>query len=402
MARTLTWRRRTRRPWLLDAAALSLATTTLSLARFGYSVLLPGMKHDLDWSYTQAGLMNTSNALGYLVGAVAAGVVVFRLGEHRTFVFSFVVCAASILASGLTADYAILLALRASAGGSAALLFVSGATLAARLAQASPSSGLVLGVYFAGVGPGIVASALLAPIVLSMEGGWRVGWVAMGVIALVCAIPATRIGRLFEGSPAQRPSESSIGLRSLGWSLLAFTLYGLGYVSFMTFIVASYRDVGASVAGVTVFWSLLGAAAIGSAWAWGWLLEREGRSPLAVLLGLCTIGASLPLLGSSEPLMLGSALIFGGSFLGVVSAMTQLVRRTLPEYGWASGLATATALFAAGQAGGPYMTGFLADQTGDLAVGLALSAGFLALATFVATRQRPSVIGSIHDQFGAR
>ena len=55
-----------------QAAAIGLAGTALGLARFGYAVLLPSMRTDLRWSYTQAGGMNTANALGYL-GDVRTG-----------------------------------------------------------------------------------------------------------------------------------------------------------------------------------------------------------------------------------------------------------------------------------------------------------------------------------------
>jgi len=59
---------------LLIAAGLALGPmVALGLARFAYSLLLPAMRSDLQWTLTQAGAMNTANAVGYLVGAIAAG-----------------------------------------------------------------------------------------------------------------------------------------------------------------------------------------------------------------------------------------------------------------------------------------------------------------------------------------
>ena len=53
--------------------ALSLgAAVSLGITRFAYALLLPVMRADLGWSYTLAGAMNTVNALGYLLGALAA------------------------------------------------------------------------------------------------------------------------------------------------------------------------------------------------------------------------------------------------------------------------------------------------------------------------------------------
>jgi predicted MFS family arabinose efflux permease len=358
----------------------------LSLARFGYSVLLPAMRSDLHWSYTQAGAMNTANAAGYLVGALAAGLVLAKVPEHRAFRAAFLICGASILLSALTANFAVLLILRAIGGGASAVLFVSGATLAARLADVTPTPGLVLGLYFAGVGPGILVSAALAPVVLSTDGGWRIGWAVMGALALVGAIPAARVARLFEGPNDDAP-RAPRRLAELRWSLGAFTLYGFGYVSFMTFIVARYRETGASALDVTIFWSVLGIAAIGSGWIWRPLLDREGGSALPILLSLCTLGAIVPLLGSGPSFMLASAIVFGGTFLGVTAALTQLVRRSLPQPAWGFGLVVATALFAGGQTLGPLLTGLLADRTGDLSTGLLVSAAFLASAAMAATQQ---------------
>ncbi|MEF1435498.1 YbfB/YjiJ family MFS transporter, partial [Neisseria gonorrhoeae] len=61
-----------RLPTLMLAIGLSLGSAiALGLARFAYALLLPSMKLDLGWSFAEAGAMNTANALGYLLGALA-------------------------------------------------------------------------------------------------------------------------------------------------------------------------------------------------------------------------------------------------------------------------------------------------------------------------------------------
>src|SRR5689334_12306682 len=58
---------------LAAAAGLALAAAvSLGLARFAYALLLPPMRADLGWSYFLGGAMNTANAAGYLLGALAA------------------------------------------------------------------------------------------------------------------------------------------------------------------------------------------------------------------------------------------------------------------------------------------------------------------------------------------
>ena len=65
-----------RHAWL-TILALSLGPAVSNgLARFAYGLILPAMRDDLALSYTVAGWINTANAIGYLVGAVA----MFALG----------------------------------------------------------------------------------------------------------------------------------------------------------------------------------------------------------------------------------------------------------------------------------------------------------------------------------
>src|SRR3954452_17849624 len=69
---------------LRSALALSLgAAVSLGITRFSYGLLLPPMRADLGWSYTLAGAMNTANALGYLLGALATPRLMRTLGPSR-------------------------------------------------------------------------------------------------------------------------------------------------------------------------------------------------------------------------------------------------------------------------------------------------------------------------------
>src|SRR5258708_39527582 len=61
-----------RLPTLMLAAGLSLGSAiALGLARVAYALLWPSLKLDLGWSFAQAGALDTANALGYLLGALA-------------------------------------------------------------------------------------------------------------------------------------------------------------------------------------------------------------------------------------------------------------------------------------------------------------------------------------------
>lgn len=346
------------------------------------------MRADLAWSYTQAGAMNTANAVGYLAGALAGATLIGRCGERRSFGVAFAMTAGTVAASGLTTGYSVLLAMRAATGAVTAVLFLAGATLAARLAGQSPSPGLVLGIYFAGVGPGIGVSALVAPMALSADDGWRTGWLLMGATAAAAAVVARRASRAVPTASGPAVSgQTHCG--SLRWAFAAFALFGLGYIAYMTFIVAYYEEAGRTTAQITLFWGMLAVAATCSGWAWRRLLDRNGGGgTLAIMLALAGLGASLPLAVDAPSAMVLSAVLFGGTFLTVIAAVSQLVRRAFPPHRLGFGLAVSTNLFAGAQTVGPVLTGALADRSGDLRGGLAASSGLLVLAAAAAALQR--------------
>jgi predicted MFS family arabinose efflux permease len=70
----------------LTALALAIAlgaAVSLGITRFAYGLLLPGMRADLGWSYALAGAMNTANALGYFLGALACPWLMRRFGPSQ-------------------------------------------------------------------------------------------------------------------------------------------------------------------------------------------------------------------------------------------------------------------------------------------------------------------------------
>src|SRR5205823_3066085 len=95
------------------AAALSLGPAVSNgIGRFAYALVLPAMRTDLRWTYTQAGWVNTANALGYLAGSLATLRLLRRARPQRLFAAAMVVTTIAIFASGLSRSYPALLSLR--------------------------------------------------------------------------------------------------------------------------------------------------------------------------------------------------------------------------------------------------------------------------------------------------
>jgi predicted MFS family arabinose efflux permease len=389
-------------PHLRLALALSLgAAVSLGITRFAYGLLLPPMRADLGWSYTLAGAMNTGNALGYLLGALATPWLMQRLGPTRLLLGGAALASLCMALTGFFTDAAPLLAQRIAAGVASAFLFIAGGLLAARLGALQPRrAGLLLGLYYGGTGFGIVASALLVPAVLAAAQGRAHAWAwAWWALALACAGATALLAwpaRVLASQAAQPAASAGAGegrrfaVRDFLPGLAGYAMFGVGYIGYMTFVVALLREQGASGAAITTFYALLGLAVVASSRIWAGLLDRyKGGEPLAVLNALLGVATLLPAMTAAWPLVLASGLLFGGVFLSVVASTTALVRHNLAPAQWAAGISAFTIVFAAGQIVGPTVVGWIADGSGGLARGLAVSAAALWLGAALAWRQRP-------------
>ena len=388
--------------WL--ALALSLgAAVSLGITRFAYALLLPVMREDLGWSYTLAGAMNTANALGYLLGALATPWLMRRWSAPAVLLAGSVLASGFMAASGFFTDAAMLLVQRLLAGVASALVFVAGGLMAARLGAQSPRrAGLLLGLYYGGTGWGIAASALGVPWVLraaqGVAHGWAWAWWGLALLCLAATAvlwwPANSLRKqelLAHGaSPPKTDSPRNLPWRAMALALGGYTLFGVGYIGYMTFVIALLREQGEGAAAITTFYTLLGLAVVASARIWSRLLDRaRGGGALALLNALLGVATLVPALTGAWPLVLASGLLFGAVFLSVVASTTAFVRHNLPPVQWAAGISAFTIVFAAGQIVGPTVVGWIADGPGGLARGLLYSAAALWLGALLAWRQRP-------------
>jgi predicted MFS family arabinose efflux permease len=389
-----------RLPHFALALALSLgAAVSLGITRFAYGLLLPPMRADLDWSYTLAGGMNTANALGYLVGALVTPRLMHRFGAARVGLAGAVLATVFMALSGFFTDATALLVQRVLAGVASAFLFIAGGLLAARLgAMQSSRAGLLLGIYYGGTGLGIALSALLVPAVIDAAQAQPHAWAwAWWALALACAIGTIvlawplRVLRDGVGTGAAHAGAPTTRFRWTDFApgLAGYAMFGVGYIGYMTFVVALLREQQVPAARITLFYALLGLAVIASSRLWAGLLDRfrEGQ-PLAILNLLLGVATVLPALTAAWPLVLGSGLLFGAVFLSVVASTTALVRHNLPSSQWAAGISAFTIVFAAGQIIGPTIVGWIADGPGGLERGLLVSAGALWVGAALAWRQR--------------
>src|SRR5690348_10540630 len=223
--------------------ALGLAAgplVAMGMARFAYALLLPPMRTDLQWTYTEAGAMNTANALGYLAGAIGSAWLVSHVRLRLLFLVGIVLTAASVLACAATTSFALLAGLRVVGGACGAITFVTGAALVMHAGTGLPPgrASRMLGIYVAGGGLGIAVSGLVLPPLL-VATGWQAGWLALGIVSAAALVPAAvAAGRVGDAAQAAVTVGAPWPWRRLAALAAGYGLFGLGYVGYTTFIVA--------------------------------------------------------------------------------------------------------------------------------------------------------------------
>jgi predicted MFS family arabinose efflux permease len=391
----MTASRPTPSPFML-AALLSLAAAiSLGITRFAYGLLLPIMREDLGWSYTLAGAMNTANAMGYLLGALSAPTLMRHWGTARALLVGAVGASVFMAMSGFVRAADALLVQRLLAGVASAWVFIAGGLLVAQLAARHPQrSGWLLGLYYGGTGWGIAVSALAVPAIVAWSGHWAGAWWALALICGLATALLLRPVRQLHGastSPTATASDPAL-VRPLAYApmLAGYGCFGVGYIGYMTFVIAMLREQGVGTAGWTSFYLCLGLAVVASARIWAGLLDRcrEGQA-LALLNALLGLAALVPAVTALPWALLLSGLLFGSVFLSVVASTTAWVRHNLPAAQWAKGITVFTVVFALGQIIGPTWVGAIADGPGGLARGLVVSACVLWLGSALAMLQKP-------------
>lgn len=343
-------------------AALAVA---MGIGRFVYTPILPGMMEQLGLSATQAGLIASANFVGYLVGAIAAA---GRWAQGRERLLALCWLAASAALCGLMAatdSFTLFLALRFLGGVASAfvLVFVSSIVFS-RLSAAGRND--LQAVHFAGVGVGIATSSAMMAALISLDAGWRAGWIGAAILSLIGFIVAARL--LDRGPIATETAAAEPPLprdRPLVLIILAYGLFGFGYIVTATFLIAIVRAGGSSSLFETMAWLATGLAVLPSVFLWNAVARRVGvvvAFAAGCVIEAVGVAASVSLGGWVGPLLGG--VLLGATFIGVTALGLQAGRKLAPRSPRLV-MALMTAAFGTGQILGPIAAGFVAEWTGD-------------------------------------
>ena len=367
----------TLRPALAGLVALTVA---MGIGRFIYTPILPFMVDGLRLSQGQAGIIASANYAGYLAGALF-GVLPFALGAHRTWMlWALAASAATTAAMAMTTSVAAFVALRFAGGVASAFVFVFAASFVLDRAQAGARD-RASAVHFAGVGCGIAVSAFVVTGLAAFGASWRELWLggaAMSCLGLVAvALLASRGRAPVETLAPAATRGASAGLARL---IVAYGLYGFGYVITATFLVGLVRLTPDMRAMEPVVWLLVGLSAAVSVAPWNALARPLGvfrAFALACLVEAVGVAASVlwPTIAGAAV----AAILLGGTFVAITALGVAGARKLSPADPRRV-TALITASFGLGQIVGPAFAGYVHDLSGSFLVPTLVAAAALVVA----------------------
>lgn len=353
--------------------------------RFGYAVLLPGMKEALALNFTQTGLLATANYVGYVLGCIALAPAVARWGTRMTVGTSLLLVGVPMVLTGLVSSFELALVLQTIAGvGGAGSIAPSLGLVTAWFAP--QRRGLGTGLMSAGGPLGSFITGPVVPMFVAMGPlGWRYSWYALGTVVVVIAIldlallrnrPVDIGLRPFGEGPTSAAPQAVAPKGATDWrqlyrmpvvwhmAILAFasTLSAISYNTFFAAYLMNERGLSAETSGY--LWALVGAAGIVGGAMWGALSDRVGRKPALVVAYLVTAGC-FGLFAATDALALFavSAFFYGLTSRANFSIMAALSGDIVGPRLAGAAFGVNSLLAGVGMALGPGIAGYIADVT---------------------------------------
>jgi len=358
----------------------------LGIGRFVYTPILPFMLTTLGWSKSDAGLIASANFLGYLAGAMLASLPFAAARPRWWLLTALVVSSVTTAAMALSSNIIFFAALRFIGGAASAFVIVCASTLVLeQLAHSGRHS--LSGIHFAGVGLGITVSALAVSTMLVWGAGWKHLWIGSGVLAALATVVAAALVPHSRDIPAKpRAANARTSPPGIGAMILAYGLFGFGYVITATFLIAIVRLATNVHILEPWVWIIFGLAAIPSVSVWGWLGRRIGIfNAFAAACALEALGVAASVEWVTIPGIVVATLLLGGTFMGV-TALGFVAGRTLAPGNSQQALGRMTASFSLGQIAGPVVAGFLSERLGDFRVASLIAAAALVVASALSAR----------------
>ena len=345
---------------ILILTGIAALTIAVGIGRFSYTPILPYMISELNLTTTEAGLIASSNYLGYLLGSLIPIFPQFPKNIRSIFIYSIFISIISLFAMGLTNTFEVFILIRFIHGIFSAFVLILGTSLI--VSHVQKKGKIFLGTaHFSGVGLGMALSAIVVSYLGFLNFTWDDRWFSIGILAIMLSF------QIIKFTPIQK-AEVKYNLKSknktsLGFSLItiSYGLYGFGYVAFGTFISTMSRLTPGLEKTEPYVWFVVGVTGIPSVFFWNWFGSKIGNDIGLFLANLILgLGVLFSVLINNEFGIFISCILFGLSFVPITS-MCLLEGQKRFSGSFIVSTAILTFSFSIGQMIGPYLSGLLTD-----------------------------------------
>lgn len=394
--------------WPLVLAGL-VGYTALGLQSYGFSPFVTHVENAFGWTRTEAMIgVSASNFVGIFLN-ILIGLLVDRIGARRVGIAGLILMTGGFAllgtATGTKANWLALWLVIAIG----VVLTQSTVWTRAIARNFNQSRGLAMAVVLCGA----PLSAAIVPLVstwLIASYGWRGGFLGVGVIWLLIAMPViyflfhddtpyqrgVRTPATAASMPAQPGYTFGEGLRTRAFFhlLISFGCFSFYSMTIATNLVPILSESGIDAIEVGGIASVMGIAGICARLSVGVLLDRYPGSVIgAITLVLPVVGCAILLLATPSPLMLVIAVVSFGAAIGAeVDVALYLATRHFGLKAFAALFGAIITFGAVNAAIGPIVAGWLHDILGSydpllVMISGVMSIGAVAMATIGAPRE---------------
>jgi MFS family permease len=218
---------------------------------------------------------HSANFLGYLAGALLAATPTMPGSRRSWLLLALIVSSVTTSVMAFASSTAAFLTLRFTGGVASAFVLVLASALVLDHLNAAGRPDLAA-VHFAGVGVSMALSAVLVSSLAAWGGGWRPLWLASGLtsvfaVGIVAGLIADRVEPTM--AMTSHPRQAKPRLAAL---VVAYGLFGFGYIMTATFLVAIVRGSAQVRAFEPLVWLVVGLTAAPSVALWTWVGGKIG------------------------------------------------------------------------------------------------------------------------------
>lgn len=362
----------------------SFIAATYGFGVYLFSTVLPDMKAELHFSYTEAGGFISLAQVGFLMAALTSSFLTHKIGAKRLILFSMLTSCVSLLGLIFATERWHIAIFLTTAGAAAAAVWVPMVAVAQNCIPIK-HQGKAIGLMSSGTAYGVFVNGLVVPVLLP-EYGWRAVWVFAALLACtfftwgwvrLSTLPDDRQADTSNLSASSTEnSNERVSIRQLFRQpsvliiLAMMFLNGIACMPAQNYLISYLRDdLGYDLAIAGRAWSTVGLFGMVGGFVMGALADKIGvQKSLTLTYLLLSVATALFLHhGSTYSIYLGAA-IFGLVFNAIFGLVPAYVSLTFPKNTATLIFGLATVLLGVGSMIGNFYGGMMHDALNSFSV----------------------------------